>query len=183
MDMFLCGVSLFCNYTETTEHLVMLDCLLGWTVRELSENEWPLEGSEPWSPPPTFRLASGCLTELSIGHWAMPSQSLCWGGLWGQLWSRCPASYVVPNLWEMSVPSVCQPLPSYFAWTSVWPQQKDCCLCVPWCSHPRGPEALHDELGVKWTPLHLAEWLSHIWGWGSLLETQNPSQPGVDSGE
>ena len=81
MDMFLCGVSLFCNYTETTEHLVMLDCLLSWRVRELSENERPLEGSEPWSPPPTFRLASGCLPEFSIGHWAMPSQSLCWGGL------------------------------------------------------------------------------------------------------
>ena len=47
MDMFLHGVSLFWSYTETTEHLVMLDCLLGWRVRELSENERPLEGSEP----------------------------------------------------------------------------------------------------------------------------------------
>ena len=86
MDMFLQGVSLFWSYTETTEHLVMLDCLLSWRVRELSENERPLEGSEPWSPPPTFRLASGYLIgELSTGCWAMPSQSLCWGGLWGQL--------------------------------------------------------------------------------------------------
>lgn len=57
--MFLRGVSLFWNYTETTEHLVMLDCLLGWRVRELSENERPLEGSEPWSPP----------SYLQVGEW------------------------------------------------------------------------------------------------------------------
>lgn len=64
----------------------MLDCLSGWRVRGLSENEWPLEGSEPWNPPPTFRLVSGYLKgEPSTGCRALPLQSLCWGVLWWQL--------------------------------------------------------------------------------------------------
>lgn len=78
MDMFLCGVSLFWNYTEL-EHLVMLDCLLGWRVRELSGDRRPWRFWAIKAPLTTFRLAVGTLQE-SFPQAAGPClHSLCAG--------------------------------------------------------------------------------------------------------
>lgn len=110
MDMFFDVGYLFWNYTETTEHLVMLDCLLGWKWRLSEENERPLEGSEPWRPPLYLQVGSGYLTgELSQA--AGPClHSLCAGVACGSsTLEQMPFRLCSPNLWEMSVPSVCQP--------------------------------------------------------------------------